>query len=134
MPNEVLFHEIEAYLAKKARKSSEVKLLHSGILLALLVMRGVSTQTRTISVHALDKDAARLRKYLLSPGLAPNLARARWKATPSGERCFLIRPNWPRIARYYGRSLEGFRDLLVERFPEVVNRHRQTIMDLMRGD
>lgn len=134
MPDSVIIKEVQEFLAKKSRRSNEEKLLHSGILLALLVMRGASTDTKTISVHASDKDATRLRRYLLAPGLAPNLANSRFKATPSGERYFMIRPNWPRIARYYGRTLDEFQKLIMERFPVVVDRHKQTIIDLMRGD
>lgn len=134
MTDSLIIREIEAFLAKKSRRTREAKLLHSGILLALLVMRGANTKTRTIAVHASDKDAARLRRYLLFPGLAPGLARARWKATPSGDRYFLIRPNWAKIARYYCRNVDDFQNLILERFPVVVDRHKQTIIDLMRGD
>ena len=134
MFEEPLFKEISDFLAADLERVREEKLLDSGILLALLVMRGATTKTDAIEIRPQDRDARRLFQYLIEPGLAPGLATIEEKSGLFGGPIWIIRPNWERIASFYGKDLKEFDAILRERFPRVVQRHRLTITYLLSGD
>lgn len=134
--DESIFDEIGSFLKAESGRGREERLLDSGILLALLVIRGVTTDTHAIEIRAQEQDARRLFSYLVEPGLAPELATVEEKdkggllSSPS----WIIRPNWERIADFYGKDVQEFDVILRERFPGVIRRHRLTIAYLLSGD
>lgn len=129
MSNEGLFREIQRYLDAQARSSAEDVMIEGGILLALLVKRGITTRDREVIVRPNDKDRRRLLRYLLDPGLAPDLATAE----VAGDTV-IIRPNWPRLAEYFGQTPRQFQDLLAKRFRKVLDRNWPTIQYLLSKD
>lgn len=130
MGEDSLFAEIEGYLKQEGRKAREQKLLEHGLLLSLLVLRGVTTKTKVIDIRPKDRDGSMLMRLLVSPGLAPDLAVSTTENTAKGEVTH-IEPDWERVADYFGRDMEGFRDLFEKRFPKVVRKHRFTIEILL---
>ncbi len=128
-----LFSEIDGFLKQEGRKVREQKLLEHGLLLALLVLRGVTTKTKIIDVWPRDQDGAMLQYYLVSPGLAPDLAVVTKENTDKGEVTH-IEPDWEHMAEYFGRDIEGFRDLFEKRFPKLVRRHHFTIQMLLNRE
>jgi len=129
MSGEGLFREIQSYLDAQARSSAEDVMIEGGILLALLVQRGITTRDREIIIRPTDKDRRRLLRYLLDPGLAPDLATA----DVAGDT-IIVRPNWPRLAEYFGQSPSRFHDLLAKRFRKVLDRNWPTIQYLLSND
>ncbi|MFN8532149.1 MAG: hypothetical protein U0556_01205 [Dehalococcoidia bacterium] len=129
MTGEGLFREIQGFLDTTARESAEDVMIEGGILLALLVKRGVTTRDREFAIHPDDKDRRRLLRYLIDPGLAPELATA----DVQGD-AILIRPNWPRLADYFGQSPSQFQELLAKRFRKVLDRNWPTIQYLLSKD
>jgi hypothetical protein len=129
MSGEGLFREIQSYLDAQARSSAEDVMIEGGILLALLVKRGVTTRDREILIRPADKDRRRLLRYLLDPGLAPDLATA----DVEGDT-IIVRPNWPRLAEYFGQTPSQFQDLLAKRFRKVLDRNWPTIQYLLSKD
>jgi hypothetical protein len=134
MANETLFREIEGYLSQEASKTREEVLLDSAILLALLVMRRCSLRTREFTVKPGDRDAGRLKEYLLEPGLAPGLASARVKRSWLGKEVVAFAPNWDKLAGFYGKTMPEFRELLEKTGPRLVERHWGTFHYLLRSD
>ncbi|GIW10233.1 MAG: hypothetical protein KatS3mg061_1290 [Dehalococcoidia bacterium] len=129
MASEGLFREIQAYLNAQARSSAEDVMIEGGVLLALLVKRGLTTRDREFLVRPDDRDRHRLLRYLIDPGLAPDLA-----TTAPHPEGVLIRPNWPRLAEYFGQTPAQFQDLLARRFRKVLERNWPTIQYLMSKD
>jgi hypothetical protein len=129
MSGEGLFREIQSYLDAQARSSAEDVMIEGGILLALLVKRGVTPRDREILIRPADKDRRRLLRYLLDPGLAPDLATA----DVEGDT-IIVRPNWPRLAEYFGQTPSQFQDLLAKRFRKVLDRNWPTIQYLLSKD
>ncbi|GIW07226.1 MAG: hypothetical protein KatS3mg060_2031 [Dehalococcoidia bacterium] len=129
MSGEGLFREIQGYLNAQARSSAEDVMIEGGILLALLVKRGLTPRDREFIVRPTDKDRRRLLRYLIDPGLAPDLATA----DVAGDT-LVIRPNWPRLADYFGQTPAQFQDLLAKRFRKVLERNWPTIQYLLSKD
>ncbi|MBI2865247.1 MAG: hypothetical protein HYX94_11860 [Chloroflexi bacterium] len=131
--DDALFDQIEGFLKQQGQQAREQKLLVHGLLLSLLVLRGVTTKTQSIDVGPRDRDGELLKHYFVSPGLVPDIAQTHSEITDKGEVVH-IEPDWPRIAEYFGRDLEGFRNLLEKRFPKLVRRHRFVIDMLLENE
>jgi hypothetical protein len=129
MANDGLFRDIHGYLSAQARESAEDIVIEGGILLALLVKRGITTRDAQFVVRPDDKDRLRLLRYLIDPALAPGLATAE----AIGDEV-VIRPNWDRIAEYYGQTPSGMQELLAKRFRKVLDRNWPTIAYLLSRD
>ncbi|MCS7002342.1 MAG: hypothetical protein NZ518_05780 [Dehalococcoidia bacterium] len=129
MAGDPLWREIETFLGRSARESAENVLMEGGILLALLARRRLTVATPSFLVRPGDRDARRLLRYLVAPGLAPDLATVE----RDGES-IRIAPNWPRLASYFGKSLPEFADLLERRFRPVLERNWPTINYLLSHD
>ncbi len=124
--DESIFAEINQFLAKENKETREQNLIQSGVLLALLCMRNVSCKTAGIEIRPSDRDARRLLAYLIEPGLAPGLASLDEKADRRGGPSWVIRPDWERLASFYGRTVPELDRLLRDQFPRVLRRHRLT--------
>ncbi|TAK33341.1 MAG: hypothetical protein EPO21_13410 [Chloroflexota bacterium] len=124
---------VERYLAGQALKNDEDKLIQNGVFLALLVRRKVSTRTRVIRIHPSDPDAARLLRFLVEPGLAPELATVTRQNRLFRGHILRITPDWDRIARYFGKSVVELEIVLRRYLPPVVRRHRDTFDYLLRN-
>ncbi len=131
--DDALFSQIEGYLKQEGQKGREQKLIEHGLLLSVLVLRGITTKTRTIDIWPKDRDGDILRQLLVSPGLVPDMATAVAETTDKGEVVHIV-PDWQRIAEYFGRDLEGFRELLEKRFPKLVRKHRFVIDLLLENE
>ncbi len=129
MPEEGLFREIHAFLGAQAEQSREDIMIEGGILLALLVKRGLTTKDPEFIIESGDRDRYRLIRYLIDPALAADLATAE---AVSGH--IVIRPNWPRLAGYFGKSPGEFQELLAKRFRKVLDRNWPTIAYLLSRD
>ncbi len=134
MMEEGVVSEIEKFLAAQSATSREDRLVEDGLLLFLLAMRKITPKTKVIELRPSDRDARRLTYYLLDPGLAPGLAIAEVDESSPTAPVVRIYPDWDRIAHYYGKTPRELDELLCDRFPALVHRHRLTLMFLLGGD
>lgn len=128
-----LVQGVERYLAGKALKQDEEKLIQNGVFLALLVKRKISTRTRVIRIHPSDPDAARLLRFLVEPGLAPELATVMRQNRRLFGPVLHITPEWDRVAHYFGKSVAELEIILRRHLPPVLRRHRETFEYLLRN-
>ncbi|MBI3977637.1 MAG: hypothetical protein HY331_05565 [Chloroflexi bacterium] len=134
MAEESLIGEVEQFLAGQRTKTDEDRLLDGGILLALLVMRGVAFKTERVEVRPTDRDGARLLHYLVEPGLTSGLARLEEAVGGDGQPVKVLHLDWERLASYFGKDLREFEVLLRDRIPRLIQRHRLTLAYLLSGD
>lgn len=126
-----IFSEIDQFLSNQSSEFRDQRLIQSGVLLALLCMRKVTTRSLAIEVRGTDRDAHRLIAYLVEPGLGPDLATLEVRPSRGDSPVWLIRPDWERIASFYGRSVPDLDRLLRDQFPRVLRRHHLTFQYML---
>lgn len=125
-----IFKDIEQFLSSQSKEIRDQNLIQSGVLLALLCMRNVTTRTPGIEIRASDRDARRLMAYLVEPGIAPGLATLE-ERPGRNPPSWIIRPNWERLAALFGRTVPEMDRLLRDQFPRVLKRHRLTFQYML---
>ena len=128
-----LVQGVERYLSGQALKHNEEKLIQNGVFLALLVRHKISTRTPVIRIHPSDPDAARLLRFLVEPGLAPELATVMRQNRRFFGPILHVTPDWDRVAHYFGKSVAELEIILIRHLPPVVRRHRETFDYLLRN-